>query len=117
MKDDDTTLALKFRAEAEALRKQAAADLEAARYEHEMAERRHRDVAELEANISRREAKLRELGELEFVAREQAAEQKLADARKLMAEFSATKNEAYHAYIAIDRREREAAARQAKEPS
>jgi hypothetical protein len=109
--DDETTLALKFRAEGEALRKQAAADLEAARSEHEMVERRHRDVAELEANISRREAKLKELGEDVLLAREQAAEQKLAEAKAVMADFNSTRHGAARALIEIDKREKAAAAR------
>ena len=105
-------------AEAEQLRKRAVADLAAAKDEHARAARCLRDTQELERNISARERKLKELGEPEFVAREQAVEQKLAEAKALLAEFSTTKNEAYHAYIAIDRREREAlAARQVKEPS
>jgi hypothetical protein len=104
--DDDTTLAMKFRAEGEALRKQAAADLEAARYEHEMAERRHRDVAELEANISRREAKLKELGEAKLVVREKAAEQKLAEAKALKADYDAAKHGAAIALQQINEREK-----------
>ena len=111
-------LAKAIRAEGEQLKKSAAADLEAARDEHARAARCLRDTQELERNIAARERKLKELGEPEFGAREQAVEQKLAEAKALLAEFSTTKNEAYHAYIAIDRREREAlAARQVKEPS
>ena len=109
--NDDTTLAMKFRAEGEALRKQAAVDLEAARYEHEMAERRHRDVAELEANISRREAKLKELGEPEFVAREKAADEKLKRAEELMASYSNDRHAAAIALTQINEREKAAAAR------
>jgi hypothetical protein len=121
MSDDDTDsaelrLAKKIRAEGEQLKQSAAADLEQARYERGQVEHARRLMEQTEKLITEREQRLLQLGEPQLVEREQAAEQKLAEAKALLAEFNTTKNEAYHAFIAIDRREREAlAARQAKE--
>jgi hypothetical protein len=109
MKDDETLdlkLARQARDEAAADRKAAAADLEAARTERAHIERRHRDIAELEANISRREAKLKELGEAEFVAREKAADAKLKEAQQLMKDYDASKHGAAIALQQINEREK-----------
>jgi hypothetical protein len=78
-------------AEAKEHRAAAAKDLEAARYEREQAERRHRDIAELEANISRRESKLRALGEVDWLKREADCNAKLEEARELAARFDKEK--------------------------
>jgi hypothetical protein len=51
-------------------------------------------VAQMERSISERERKLKELGEPELVAREQAAEAKLAEAKALMATYSNDKHAA-----------------------
>ena len=102
---DPTELAVRFRNEGEVLRKQAAADLEAAQTERAHIERRHRDIAELEANISRRERKLAELQEPAFLEREAAAAKALADAKAWMAQYSADKHGAARALIAINERE------------
>ena len=110
---DPTALAVRFRNEGEVLRKQAAADLEAAQTERAHIERRHRDIAELEANISRRERKLAELQEPAFLEREKAADAKLAEAKALKADWDAVKHGAARALVAINEREaREAAARE-----
>jgi hypothetical protein len=112
--DDDESLELKLarqaRDEAAADRKAAAADLESARDEHARAARCLADTAELERNIAAREQKLKELGEPDFVAREQAVEQKLAEAKALLATYS---NDRHAAAIALTQiNERELAARQ-----
>jgi hypothetical protein len=93
-------------AEAEQLRKRAVADLAAAKDEHARAARCLRDTQELEANISRREARLVELGEPQLVAREQAAEAKLAEAKALMATYNNDRHAAAIALTQINEREK-----------
>jgi hypothetical protein len=95
-------------ARAEQERRAAAKDLAAASYEREQTERRHRDIAELEANISRREAKLKELGEAALLEREAAADAKLRQAEELLARYDKDRHRAVLALAAIDQREREA---------
>jgi hypothetical protein len=67
-------LAKIYREEAEQIKKAAERDLEAIRYERGQIEHRHREMVQLEASISRREQRLKELGEETLLAREQAAE-------------------------------------------
>ena len=110
---DPTELAIRFRNEGEVLRKQAAADLEATQTERAHIERRHRDIAELEANISRRERKLVELQEAAFLEREQAAADKLVQAQELMQAYDREKHHAainFNQMIEREKAEREAAA-------
>ena len=107
---DPTELAVRFRNEGEVLRKQAAADLEAAQTERAHIERRHHDIAELEKNISRREEHLRQLGEPAFLEREAAAADKLAKAEALMASYQRDKHAAAIALQQIDARERKQSA-------
>ena len=90
----DLKLARKAFAEAEQLRKSAAADLEAAKDEHARAARCLRDTQELEKNLARREEALRKAGEPDFVRREQEAAKALADAKALMAAYSNDKHAA-----------------------
>jgi hypothetical protein len=102
----DLKLARQARAEAAADRKAAAADLEAAKDEHARAARCLRDTQELERNIAAREQHLKELGEPDFVARDQAAEQKLAEAKALLATYSNDKHAAAIALTQINEREK-----------
>ncbi|MGA8699651.1 MAG: hypothetical protein WB689_38670 [Xanthobacteraceae bacterium] len=107
------TEALRMRSEAEALRKQAAEDRAAADYALGQAQHRLKTVQATEAGISGRERKLVELQEPAFLAREQAAADKLAQAQALMAQWNAVKHGAAQALIDINKRDaaREAAAR------
>jgi hypothetical protein len=95
-----------YREEGDKLREQANADLEAARYERGQADRNLREVQVLEKSIAAREQKLRELGEPELVAREKAADAKLAEAQELMRNYDQSGHAARLAIIAIDERER-----------
>jgi colicin import membrane protein len=99
-------------ARAEQERRAAAKDLAAASYEREAAERRHRDTAELEANIRRREADAarRERDQASIIAAEANAARMLEEAKSVMAEFSADKQGAARALRAIDERDRAAKA-------
>jgi hypothetical protein len=104
---DATTLALKFRAEGEALHKAAAQERAAAEAAHAMAERRHRDCAELEANVSRRERRLKEeLNEPALLERERIAEAKLAEAKALMADYKKDWHAGVIAFQQINEREK-----------
>ena len=102
---------LRLRTEAEVLRKRAAEDCAAAEYERGQAEHRLRTVQATEAGISKREVALKAAGEPEFLARVAAADRALADARELMGRYDRDKHHAALALAAIDKREREAAAR------
>jgi hypothetical protein len=104
-------LAKAYREEGEQLRKEAAADLEAARYERGQAEHAKRLIEQTEKLLTEREQRLLQLGEPQLVAREQEADAKLKQAQQLMAEYSNTKHEAAAALVAINKREA-AAARQ-----
>jgi hypothetical protein len=63
-------------------------------------------VAQTERSISAREQKLKELGEPEFLAREKAAEAKLAEAKALLAQYSADRHGAAIALQQINEREK-----------
>jgi hypothetical protein len=97
MSDDDSLelkLAKLARDEAAADRKAAAADREAAEYERGQASRSLHECQVLEKSIATREQKLRELGEDALVARERAADAKLAEAQQLLASYDAAKHAA-----------------------
>jgi hypothetical protein len=80
--------AFEFRAEAD--RKLAAADYALGQSEH-----RRREIADFEKSIVLREARLlNELGEAQLLAREKAAEAKLAEAKELMADYDKQKHAA-----------------------
>ena len=85
--DDELKTAQRLRDEAAQFHAGAQKKLADAEYKLGQAEHRLENVAQLERSISERERKLKELGEPEFVAREQAAEAKLAEAKALMADF------------------------------
>jgi hypothetical protein len=105
-------LAKMYREEGDKLREQANADLEAARYERGQAEHAKRLTEQMERSIAAREQKLKELGEPELVAREQAvAEREQAVAEREQA-FDKGKYEALinlNQSFERDKREREAA--------
>jgi hypothetical protein len=61
---------------------------------------------QLEASISRREQKLKELGEDALLAREQAVAAKLKEAQELLAEYSSDRHAAARALSEINERER-----------
>lgn len=93
--------AQQLRAEAQRLRDEAAelnatADRKLRDGNYALGQARHRldTVTQMERSIAAREQKLKELGEPELVAREQAAEAKLKQARELMAAYSADKHSA-----------------------
>jgi hypothetical protein len=99
-------LAKMYREEGDKLREQASADLEAARYERGQIEHAKRTMEQTERSIAVREQKLKELGEPEFAAREQAAEAKLAEAKTLLAQYSADRHGAAIALQQINEREK-----------
>jgi hypothetical protein len=99
-------LAKMYREEGDKLREQANVDLEAARYERGQIEHAKRIMEQTEQSIAARERKLKELGEPELVAREQAAEAKLAEAKALLASYSNDKHAAAIALQQIDAREK-----------
>jgi hypothetical protein len=84
-------LAKVYREEGDKLREQANADLEAARYERGQIEHAKRIMEQTERSIAARERKLKELGEPELVAREQAAEAKLAEVQELLSQYDKEK--------------------------
>ena len=99
-------IAKAYRDEGDQLRKQATAELNEARELRDQAARDRRDIAEAEAAISRREARLAQLNEGKLVEREQAAAKALADAKALLATYNNDKHAAALALKAIDERER-----------
>jgi hypothetical protein len=99
-------LARAYRDEAEQIKRAAEQDLEAARYERGQAEHRLRTTEQMERSIPARERKLKELGEAELVAREQAAKAKLKEAQELMKDYSSDKHAAARAIAEINERER-----------
>jgi hypothetical protein len=106
--DSDTVelrLAKSYRNEAEQIKKAAEQDLEAARYERGQIEHAKRIMEQTERSIAARERKLKELGEPELVAREQAAEAKLAEAKDLMSRYDNDKHSAAIALQQINERE------------
>jgi hypothetical protein len=108
MSDDDSLelkLAKLARDEAEQHRKAAAADLEKATYERGQIEHAKRIMEQTERSIAAREQHLKELGEPELVAREQAAETKLAEAKTLLAQYQADRHAAAIALQQINERE------------
>jgi len=116
MSDDDSDsaelrLAKKIRAEGEQLKQSAAADLEQARYERGQVEHARRLMEQTEKLITEREQRLLQLGEPQLVEREQAAEQKLAEAKALLAEYRNDKHEAAKYLLASRDREALAARR------
>jgi hypothetical protein len=102
----DLKLAKKIRAEAEAHHKAGEEAFAKAEYALGQADHRHRAMVELEANISRREAKLKELGESDLVAREKAAAAKLKQAEDLMKEYRADYHQAAISLNQINAREK-----------
>jgi hypothetical protein len=112
MTDDVETLELKMAkaayAAAEEMKKVAAQDRAAAEYERGQAEHAKRLMEQMERSIAARERKLKELGEPELVAREQAAAAKLAEAQSLLSEYSADRHAAARALHEINERERRA---------
>jgi hypothetical protein len=102
MSDDTGYLqAKRLQAEAQRLRDEAAelnatADRKLRDGNYALGQARHTEaiVAQTERSISAREQKLKELGEDTLLAREQAADAKLAEAKALMAEFNNTRHEA-----------------------
>jgi hypothetical protein len=109
---DDEPLELRLAraayAEAEKLKKSAEQDRAAAEYVQGQAERSLREIQMLEKSLAAREQHLRELGEAELIAREQAAEAKLAEAKALLAEYHNDRHAAARALIAINEREKAA---------
>ena len=99
-------IAKAYRDEGDQLRKQATAELNEARELRDQAARDRRDIAEAEAAISRREARLAQLNEGKLVEREQAAAKALADARALLATYSNDRHAAAIALQQINEREK-----------
>jgi hypothetical protein len=110
MTDDNDTVELRlaraYRDEGDKLRKQAGADLEAARYEHAQAERSLREIQVLQKSIAQREQRLVELGEPKLIEREKAAEAKLKEAQAVMKDYNATRHGAARAIVEINAREK-----------
>jgi hypothetical protein len=95
-------------AEAEQIKKAAEQDRAAAEYERGQIEHAKRLIEQTEKSVAAREQRLAQLNEAELVAREQAVEQKLAEAKALLAEYRNDKHEAAKYLLAS--RDREAAA-------
>ena len=93
-------------AAAEEIKKAAEQDRAAAEYDRGQAERSLREIQVLEKSIAAREQKLRELGEDALVARERAAEAKLAEAQTLLAQYQADRHGAMISLQRIDAREK-----------
>ena len=113
MSDEPSYLELQqLKAEAQRLRDEATelnatADIKLrdGNYALGQARHRHKEISDMERSISERERKLKELGEPEFVAREQAAEAKLAEAKDLMSRYDNDKHSAAIALQQINERE------------
>jgi hypothetical protein len=109
MTDDDSAelkLAKAIRAEAEVHHKAGDEAVAKAEYERGAAEHARRLTEQMERSIAMREQHLQQLGEAELVAREKAAEQKLAEAQELMQAYNADKHGAAIALQQIDAREK-----------
>ena len=97
---------LRMRTEAEVLRKRTAEDRAAADYALGQAEHRLKTVQATEAGISARETQARRSSKSRrSLEREKAADAKLAEAKAVMAQYSADKHGAARALIAINERE------------
>jgi hypothetical protein len=104
-------IAKAYRDEGDELRKAAEQDRAEAQTLRDQAARDRRDIAEAEAAISRREARLAQLNEGALIEREQAVAAKLAEAKALLATYS---NDRHAAAIALQQiNEREQAERSA----
>jgi hypothetical protein len=104
--------AQRLRDEASEFRAQADIRLRDANYNLGQARHSQANVAAMERSIAERERKLKELGEPELVAREQAADEKLKRAEELMADYDKEKHAAainLNQSFERDKREREAA--------
>ena len=75
-------------------RRAAAQDLEAARQTYAHVERARRDTAELERGINRREAKLKELQEVNWLKREAECNAKLDEAKALLSKYDKDRHQA-----------------------
>jgi hypothetical protein len=110
MSDNEPSLELKLAraayAEAEQIKKAAEQDRAAAEYDRGQIEHAKRTMEQLDASIRRREQKLKELGEPEFVAREKAADDKLKEAKALLAQYHADRHGAAIALQQINEREK-----------
>ena len=99
-------MAKAYREEAEEIKKSAEQTLAQAEYERGQAEHARREIAQIEKGVAERERRLAQLNEAELVAREQAAEAKLAEAQELMRNYDQSGHAARLAIIAIDEREK-----------
>src|SRR6516225_9060563 len=97
-------IAKAYRDEGDQLRKQATAELNEARELRDRSARDRQDIAEAEAAISRRERRLAQLNEAALIEREQAVAAKLAEAKALLAQYSADRHGAAIALQQIDAR-------------
>jgi hypothetical protein len=86
--------AQRLRDEAAELNARADVKLRDGNYKLGQAEHRHKEIAAMERSIAEREQHLKELGEPELVAREQAVEAKLKEAQELMASVDKEKHAA-----------------------
>jgi hypothetical protein len=111
MSEDTDYLEVKrLHAEAQRLRDEAAelnwtADRKLRDGNYALGQARHRldTVAQMERSIAAREQKLKELGEPELVAREQAAAAKLAEAQELLSQYDKEKYAALRVLTAEER--------------
>ncbi|MFZ2082665.1 MAG: hypothetical protein WAV38_39615 [Xanthobacteraceae bacterium] len=109
---------LRLRWEAAEMLKRAEAKDHDGEYKLGQSDWRLREIQALEKNIAAREKKLEELGEAALLAREQAADDKLKQAKELMASWDTVKHGAAQALIDINKRDaRAAAAREKAEQS
>jgi hypothetical protein len=100
----------RLRAEAQRLRDEAAelnatADRKLRDANYNLGQVRHtqKELADLERGLAAREQKLKELGEPELVAREQAAQAKLAEAQELLSQYDKEKYAALRVLTAEER--------------
>jgi hypothetical protein len=98
-------IAKAYRDEGDQLRKQATAELNEARELRDAAARDRRDIAEAEAAISRRELRLAQMNEGALIEREKIVAAKLAEAKALLAQYSADRHGAAIALQQINERE------------
>jgi hypothetical protein len=102
-----------YRDEGDELRRQAAAERKAAEtaradaeYLRGQAQWHEREAAAKLASVAKREEKLAALGEKALLAREQAANDKLVEAQKLLSQYSNDRHAAARALVEINEREK-----------
>ena len=110
MTGDDESLELKLArqayAEADAMKKAAERDLEAARYERGQIEHAKRFIEQTEKSVAQREQRLTAGGIADLDRREREVAKDLAEIKALKADYDAAKHGAARALVEINEREK-----------